>query len=137
MLSKKGRLAMAEVNWRDLYEEKDCDGDKIIDVWFVDGIPYAYRYIRDIATGEMATSLSTIRLIPKPKPKSYRPFKVGEVKCGDVFAHKITKAQLMVTGVQEREACLNGYDVRRNWQSFDDIFYDYTKLDGSPAGALE
>lgn len=124
---------MAEqVNWRELYEENDCDGDKIIDVWLADVSPHAYRYIRDNVSGEICTSISIRRLVLKPKPKSYRPFKRGGVLCGEVFVNKIAGVEYVVLAVSN-----TGVWFVNGIETYATLLDNYTRLDGSPAGILE
>jgi len=126
---------MAEqVNWRELYEDKDLSGDEVVEVLEHKGTPLAYFY-RSKASGNVhVAEINEHNLVKKPKPKSYRPFKAGEVKCGDVFVNKSTGNEWLVIGVINKGLSINLNSVEYLVSGMLD---GWTRLDGSPAGILE
>lgn len=123
---------MAETNWRDLYEDRDKDGDEVVDVWVRDGAAIAYVYRNARYNGKRTHTLMVGQLVPKPKPKTYRPYKRDELKCGMVFRHKESGVDYMVTVISDEAVRLGSAHA-----PFVVLFNSYTQLDGSPAGVLE
>lgn len=121
------------MDWRERYEEVNDIGQPVKGVFFYDGKPVAYMFVSD--GGDVYPSIATNTLIPKKKPPTYRPYKRGEVKCGDVFLCKERKHEWMVTYVGDASVCLNG--INGYQPSYYLLFHDFTHLDGTPAGVAE
>lgn len=120
-------------NWRDEFEERDKDGDTVLDVWYTDGKPRAYAFRRREGSVEFVTG-QVSRLILKPRPKTLRPYRRGEVKCGDVFRDKRSGVDTMVTAVSDNGVMLGHHPAT---SGLDILHRDYTHLDGTPAGVEE
>lgn len=122
---------MAERNWRDEIEPVNIFGKPIR---HAEWCPCKNVWMCIVEDGkELIYSSCTAK--EKPKPATYRPYKRGEVKCGDVFKHKKGQQQSLVTCVYsdgsfalgDRDACNGGQE----------LFDNYTHLDGTPAGVKE
>jgi hypothetical protein len=64
---------MTQPNWRDLYEERDRDGDTVLDVWMRDGTTLAYEYRPEGCTAFnlVSSGPALTKLIPKqPAPST-------------------------------------------------------------------
>jgi len=123
---------MAEqVNWQDEYEPITSDGETVETVFYWNGAPRAY-IARDKLSHRPIVHDTIYRLNTKPKPKSYRPFKRGEVLCGAKFVSKINGAEYLVLQITDDAVWFNVGKI-----SYQQLLSDYTRLDGSPAGILE
>lgn len=123
-------------DWRDHFEEFDRDGNTVVYVnekkyRSCRGETYEFAYLRKEDHQLFMTTDGDL-LVPKPKPKTYRPYTREELQCGIVFRHKESGVDYMVTVLRDKTARLGGGDV-----PFELILSLYTKVDGSPAGVLE
>lgn len=73
----------------------------------------------------------TYEIIPLPEP-TYRPWTMEEVPRGEWVKHKFNEEERMITGVGRLALQFGGY-----WVSFDTVFENWTRLDGSPCGNVE
>lgn len=120
-------------NWRDEFEEKDARGNEVVYVNRRHGDRgFEYAYLRE-SDGQLFVTC-TGDLIPKPRPKTLRPYRRGEVKCGDVFLGKAEGTEAAITATAKAGVFL-GHSTA--FFSYDDLCRDFTKLDGSPAGVEE
>lgn len=117
-------------NWRDEFEEYDDQGYRVVDVWYRGDRPRVYLFLA--ATGRECVAISADRLVPKPRPKTLRPYRRGEVKCGDVFRGKISDRDAMVTILDDSAVILCG-----STHSYRELLDMRTRPDGSPAGVEE
>lgn len=118
-------------NWREHYETHDNGGDQVVDVYRHEGEAIGYAYQAKIS-GNVYCCSSPLGLVPlKPKPK-YRPYKRHEISCGDVFCLKEEDTRRMVLAVTK--------DYVQLWNgsiTFKELFNNYTKLNGEPAGVID
>lgn len=123
---------MAERNWRDEFEPKDKLDRKVTDVIYHNGSPWGYM-IYTVAMGHFP-STDVHRLIPKPKPKTYRPWTRDEVPVGSVVKSKTNGFRGMITGVA---SCGDMIRISDSSQTVKYVFDNYEMLDGSPCGVEE
>lgn len=102
---------MSTTNWKERWEEKDKDGDTVVDVWEIDGQPVAYMWD---ATGGVKVSPEVFCLIPrKPAPvvvpwePGVVPWEPGEVPVGTVVRRKNHNSLLLITAATNQGVFVN------------------------------
>lgn len=132
---------MAEqVNWRDLYEDKDSSGDEVVELLEYQGTPLAYFYRSKTSGNVHVAEINKTNLVPKPKPKSYRPFTVEEFKefrgkaNGVVWVkHKPNGEECLIERLCGDRIVAGNY----GYSTLTHFFNDFTFVDGTPFGILE
>lgn len=94
------------------YADKDRLGAEVKAILFLDG-----SFSRYLFDSEALACANEYGLVPLPKPKTYRPYKRGEVKCGDVFREKKAGIDRAVIAVTDRAviAVTDGGVVFHGW----------------------
>lgn len=62
------------MDWREMFEEKDCSGDKVLDVWIRDGEVLAYQFLSEgkgSAGDTKQICHGGCNLVPKKPPRRY------------------------------------------------------------------
>lgn len=123
----------AAKNWRDEFEERDTSGAEVVYVNYLPGNTFEYAYLRpgDRRMFLATASPSYMRLVPKSQTKTIRPYRRGEVKCGDVFRSR-TGCEAAVALVTDKDVTLSLPCV-----SYCMLLANWTRLDGTPAGVEE
>lgn len=126
-------------DWRDHFEEFDRDGNTVVYVnekkyRSCRGETYEFAYLRKEDHQLFMTTDGDL-LVPKQKPKTYRPYEREELKCGMVFRNKSNGVDYMVVRIGCSYVALGGDND--NATAFSELLDRFVQSDGSPAGVLE
>ncbi len=118
-------------DWREYWEPADKSGNEVIHVNKLSPGSIEYAYIRK--DGQMFISVCGSSLVPKAKPKKYRPWLPEEVPVGMTVRSKDRQKCAVI--VEFDGSYISVGKSRHCFPS--SMLEEYEKLDGSPCGMLE
>lgn len=120
------------MDWREMWEEKDAQGDVVLNVWMDGTAAIAYKY--ETPSGVQGFIETVSNLIPKKKPPTYRPYNVEEIPYGKAIKDSVGNVALIWGYNAHTKNVRAGADVAIALKQLCD---NYTHLDGTPAGVAE
>lgn len=97
-------------DWRDHFEEKDSDGDPILELVLYESKILGYIF-KQRDSGVIGVATNIMKLVPKKPKPCYRPWTMDEVPIGNIVRRKDglgkNPIRIMITG-SKRNHCLYG-----------------------------
>lgn len=104
-------------DWRERWEEKDRDGDEVLEVCFWDnGEPARYKYHSNVC-GTNATSVNVEKLIPRKPAPVVVPWEPDEVPVGAVVRWIINNDAVDIIFRRLRDK----FEVNKTWFTCDEL----------------